>query len=113
MRAFVAVFFVAGVLAAPALADPVPQVIEVTAKKFEFNPSHIVLKKDVPVVLRLRSLDRKHGFKVPGLGLQTEIKPGKPTDVKFTPDKTGTFPFACSVFCGSGHEDMGGEIVVE
>jgi hypothetical protein len=31
----------------------------------------------------------------------------------FTPDKEGTFPFHCDVFCGDGHEDMTGMLVVE
>jgi cytochrome c oxidase subunit 2 len=28
------------------------------------------------------------------------------------PDTAGKFFFACDVFCGSGHEEMEGEIVV-
>ena len=30
----------------------------------------------------------------------------------FTPDKVGRFEFQCSVTCGSGHDDMMGEVVV-
>jgi cytochrome c oxidase subunit 2 len=32
--------------------------------------------------------------------------------VRLVPDKVGTFPFVCDIFCGSGHEDMTGTIVV-
>jgi cytochrome c oxidase subunit II len=32
--------------------------------------------------------------------------------LRLTPDKTGTFTFACDVFCGSGHEDMTGTLIV-
>ena len=32
-----------------------PKVIEITAKKFEFSPSEITLKKGEPVILRLTS----------------------------------------------------------
>src|SRR5580658_3805573 len=39
-----------------------PKVIEITAKKFEFTPSEITLKKGEPVILRLTSSDRVHGF---------------------------------------------------
>jgi cytochrome c oxidase subunit 2 len=28
------------------------------------------------------------------------------------PDKVGTFPFHCDIFCGEGHEDMTGKFVV-
>jgi len=34
------------------------------------------------------------------------------TRVRIVPDRTGRFEFRCDVFCGSGHEDMAGEIVV-
>ena len=95
-------------------AEPAPaeRVIEVTARKFEFSPAVIELKKGVPVVLELRSLDREHGFSVPDLGLDETIPPGKVVRVRVVPDKAGTFELHCSVFCGSGHEEMTGKIVV-
>ncbi len=102
-------------IAAASMATPPAageRVIHVTAKKFEFNPATIELRVGGPVVIELTSLDRKHGFKCPGLGIDEVIVPGQPTRVRIVPDKVGTFPFHCSVFCGSGHEDMVGEIVV-
>jgi cytochrome c oxidase subunit II len=33
--------------------------------------------------------------------------------VRIVPDKAGTLPFHCDIFCGSGHEEMTGEIVVK
>ncbi len=88
------------------------QVIKVTAKKFEFSPSVIAVHLNVPVVLEFMSLDRLHGFAVPDLKLEAEIKPGETMRVRFVPDRLGTFPFHCNRFCGSGHEDMNGQIVV-
>jgi cytochrome c oxidase subunit 2 len=88
------------------------QVIRVTAKKFEFSPSVITVHLNIPVVLEFTSLDRLHGFALPDLKLEAEIKPGETTRVRFIPDKLGTFPFHCNRFCGSGHEDMNGQIVV-
>lgn len=88
------------------------QVIKVTAKKFEFSPSVITVQLNVPVVLEFTSLDRLHGFAIPDLKLEAEIKPGETTRVRFIPDKLGTFQFHCNRFCGSGHEDMNGQIVV-
>lgn len=100
-------------LAAPSAAGDDVRVIEITARRFEYEPSHLVLKRGVPVILRFHTADRRHGFKAPGLGLKAEINPGAPVDVRFTPETSGTFPFACHLFCGSGHDDMSGEIVVE
>ena len=88
------------------------QVIRVTAKKFVFTPNEIKLKKGVPVVLELTSLDRVHGFKCPDLGLRTDIEPNKVTKVQVLPQKAGAFRFFCDVFCGSGHEEMEGKFVV-
>lgn len=88
------------------------QVIKVTAKKFEYSPKEITVKKGVPVVLEFTSLDRLHGFNCPGLKIRTDIKPGQVNRLRFTPDKTGTFPFHCDNFCGTGHDKMTGTIIV-
>ncbi len=93
----------------PAGAEPI---IHITARKFEYIPSEITLKKGVPVILEISSVDRDHGFKVPALGVRADIKPGETTRVHIVPTRTGRFEFRCDVFCGSGHEDMSGEIVV-
>ena len=98
--------------AAPQAAAPAARIIKVTAKKFEFKPSVITVKKGELVELELTTSDRRHGFDAPGLNIHAEIKPGAPTKVQFKPDKVGHFPFHCSVFCGDGHEEMTGEIVV-
>ncbi|HEX7436841.1 MAG TPA: cytochrome c oxidase subunit II, partial [Caldimonas sp.] len=42
----------------------------------------------------------------------TDIMPGKTATLRLTPDKTGSFIFLCDVFCGTGHEDMNGTLVV-
>ena len=88
------------------------QVIHLTAKKFEYTPNEITLKKGVPVVLEITSLDRDHGFKVPELGVRADVKPGETTRVRIVPDRVGRLEFRFDVFCGSGHEDMAGELNV-
>ena len=88
------------------------QVIRLTASKFVFTPNEIMLEKGVPAVIEITSLDRDHGFKVPELGIRADVKPGRTTRVRLVPERTGRFAFRCDVFCGTGHEDMDGEIVV-
>jgi cytochrome c oxidase subunit II len=105
----VCALFLAGL---PVSAQDSEQVIEVQAKRFEFIPSEITLMKDVPVVLELTSQDVKHGFNCPGLGLRADINPGKTTTLRFTPKKPGSFTFYCDIYCGEGHEDMTGVLVV-
>ncbi len=97
-------------LAAEGGADP--QVIKITAKKFEYSPSEITLKKDAPVTLELTSMDRLHGFNCPDLSIRADIEPGKTARITFTPRKAGRFVFHCDIFCGSGHDKMAGAIVV-
>jgi cytochrome c oxidase subunit 2 len=94
---------------AAALAE---RTVPVTAEKFKFTPAVIEMKVNEAVVLELTSVDRRHGFKVPDLGIDETIEPGKTTRVRVVPQKAGHYLFHCDVFCGSGHEDMTGEIVV-
>jgi len=91
---------------------PAQQVIHLTAKKFEYSPNEITVKKPRPVVIEIVSLDRKHGFTIPDLKVRSDVKPGAENVVRFTPDKAGTFNFHCDLFCGSGHEGMAGTLVV-
>ena len=116
-------FFITGTLLASALlsglvmyiranAVPAERVIHITAKKFEFSPDSITLKKGEPVVFEISSEDRKHGFNLRAFGIRSDVSPGKVSSVRFTPDKTGTFTFSCDVFCGDGHEEMTGTVVV-
>src|SRR4051812_29641045 len=100
------------VLLAVAAGTP-EQVIPVTARKFEFSPSVIELKVGVPVILEFRSADRRHGFALPDLHVDEQIEAGEVKRIRIVPDKPGTFEFHCSVFCGSGHEEMSGQVVVK
>ena len=94
--------------------DEGPVVIEMTAKQWEFEPSTVTVKVRVPVVLRITSVDVKHGFAINEFGVNVQnLEPGEAVDVEFTPDRTGTFTFYCAVFCGSGHANMKGTLVVE
>ncbi len=105
-------FSPAAIYAADAVTAESGQVIKITAKKFEYNPNRITLKKGVPVTLEFTSLDRLHGFNCPDLGIRGDILPGKGLKIQFTPQKAGTFPFHCDIFCGEGHENMTGEFIV-
>ncbi|HYA02546.1 MAG TPA: cupredoxin domain-containing protein [Syntrophobacteria bacterium] len=108
----IVVTFIAGLTWSYVSASDGEQIIKVTAKKFEYSPKEITLKKGVPVVLEFTSLDRMHGFSCPGLGIRSDIPPEKVTRLQFVPQKAGTFPFHCDVFCGTGHGGMTGTIIV-
>jgi cytochrome c oxidase subunit 2 len=96
----------------PVGADGSERVISVSARRFTYTPNVIEVELGVPVIIELTSLDRAHGFSVPELGLRADVEPGKTARVRIVPDKLGTFDFHCDIFCGSGHEEMAGRIVV-
>jgi len=87
-------------------SQPTPHHIEITAKRFNFTPGEITLKKGEPVVLVLTSTDVPHGIRIRELGIEVKAGKGQTSQVAFTPDKVGTFVGHCSVFCGSGHGSM-------
>lgn len=104
--------FILFVIGGSLTADESEQVIKVTAKKYEYSPNVITVKKGVPVVLEFTSLDSMHGFSCPGLKIRTDIQPGKVSTVRFVPEQAGKYPFHCDVFCGLGHSGMKGTIIV-
>jgi len=102
----VAILSAALIFVQTASAQPAPRRIEVAAKRFEFTPGEITLKKGQPVVLVLKSLDVAHGIRIKELGIDTKVGKGQASEIDFTPITTGTFVGHCSVFCGSGHGSM-------
>lgn len=118
MRRFLVVILPVAFLAVLALAQgPVASTevheIQMTAKKYEYNPNVITVKRGERVKLIITALDRDHGFKLEAYGINQKLKKGEATTIEFTADKTGTFEFKCSEFCGMGHGKMKGKLVVE
>ena len=85
----------------------------IIAKQWSFEPAEIRVKKGDKVVLIIKSLDVKHGFSLSEFGIDAKLEPGKETRIEFQADKAGSFPFRCSVFCGQGHSEMTGALIVE
>ena len=96
-----------------AKAKEAPRVVAISAKRFEFSPNRITLKKGEPVTLRLITEDVKHGFFSKALQIDADLVPGETTEVTITPPTAGTFTTICDNFCGSGHGNMKMTIVVE
>lgn len=96
-------------------SDPVTvtKSFTVTAKQWGFDPATITVKKGDRVKLAIKSLDVSHGFALSAFNVNQNLEPGQEVTVEFVADKTGSFSFFCSVFCGSGHGGMRGTIIVE
>ena len=89
------------------------RIIKIVAQRFSFTPNEIILKKGENIRLEITSLDFVHGFNVPELNIRADLPPGKVTTIHLSPQKAGTYDFICDNFCGAGHEDMGGKIIVK
>jgi len=90
-----------------------PRVVTISAKRFEFTPNQITLKRGEPVTLRVSAEDRDHGFYQKDLKIELDLKPDHVSEVTITPDKAGRFVAICDHFCGSGHGNMKMVINVE
>lgn len=66
-----------------------------------------------PVRVLLRSLDVIHDFYVPEFRAKMDLMPGLVSYFWFTPTRTGTFEVLCAGFCGVGHPEMRGTVIVE
>jgi cytochrome c oxidase subunit 2 len=87
--------------------------ITMTAKKYEFSPNTVTVRKGDKVKLVITALDRDHGLRIEAFHIDQKLPKGSPVTVEFIADQAGTFPFECSQFCGLGHKNMKGSLVVE
>ena len=103
-----------GLLARAGLAQAVaaPRVVQMTARRFVYEPAEIALKAGEPVVVEIRSVDFVHGMNIPDLGMRLDLVPGRVTRLELQPKAPGVIDFVCDNFCGDGHEEMHGRFVV-
>lgn len=79
----------------------------IDAKRWQFAPSVINVKKGQRVKIVINNIDTIHGINLP------EFAGAIGNDsIEFTADKTGEFPFFCKNFCGDGHTGMTGKVIV-
>jgi cytochrome c oxidase subunit 2 len=106
------------------------EVIEISAKKYEFTPKEIRVKKGDRVQLKIHSADVTHGAKLdmypqgskdkstPGLKFAEPDQNGKVEKnvdqvLDFVAVEAGTYEIKCAKLCGMGHGRMKGKLIVE
>lgn len=98
----------------PTYSGPPNTVIKVVMKKWEIDPSRIVVPQGARVELVVSTADVEHGLGVSGLGINEPVQVGQsPAVIRFLAQTPGTYPMRCSILCGKGHKNMLGEIVIE
>ena len=97
----------------PSAQSTEPRVIEITARRFAFEPSEIEAAVGERLQLVVRSADGVHGLEIKKLKIKKEIpRGGEPVIIELTPTTEGSFPVLCSEYCGNGHNDMKGMLTV-
>ncbi len=71
------------------------------------------LPRGGPIKVLLRSTDVLHDFYVPEFRAKMDMIPGTVTYFWLTPTRDGTFDILCAEYCGVGHANMRGTVVVE
>jgi cytochrome c oxidase subunit 2 len=106
------------------------QVIEVTAKKYEYSPAPIHVKSGTKIQLKITATDHDHGFSIltvpdgtdsngsAGLVFTSpqecwQLKMGETTTIEFLTHTPGTYSFKCCHTCGLGHRGMKGQLIVD
>ncbi len=88
-------------------------VVEVVAKRFAFEPAMIEVVEKRPVRLVVTSGDGLHGIEIKAMKVKKDVpRGGEPVVIEFTPETAGRYPILCSTYCGNGHGDMKGMLVV-
>lgn len=92
-----------------------PRVIRVTAERFAFSPSEIVVEQGTTVEFHLISEDTDHGFRIVGTDVNVAIPKRRrgETVVRFAAETAGRFTIECSRPCGAGHTAMQASLVVK
>jgi cytochrome c oxidase subunit 2 len=95
-----------------ATADRPIHEIQITARRYAFEPVTIQVNAGEPVRVVIRSTDGVHGFSIPKLKIDVPVpKGGESVTVEFTAPAAGRYEIACSEFCGSGHGQMKAALV--
>jgi cytochrome c oxidase subunit 2 len=89
------------------------QTFTVEGGNFYFKPNEIKVKKGEKVTITFNNAAGFHDFVIDEFSVKTKKVPnGGSETVEFTPDKSGTFEYYCSV---GNHREMGmkGNLIVE
>lgn len=72
----------------------------------------LVVPVDKPVKLLMSSKDVIHSFYVPNFRIKMDVLPNRYTTIWFEATQTGEFNLFCAEYCGKGHSEMVGKVIV-
>ncbi|HKL17698.1 MAG TPA: cytochrome c oxidase subunit II [Halalkalibaculum sp.] len=95
--------------------------INVSAQKWLWNFTYengarstgeLHVPADRPIKLIMSSSDVIHSFFVPDYRIKQDVVPGRYTETWFRVPEPGESIIFCTEYCGTGHSDMSGKVVV-
>lgn len=86
--------------------------IHMGVRQYVWEPNVITAKRGELVRLIIHNADVEHGLVIPDLGVEQSIPP-EGAVVEFLATQAGTFEFFCSAWCGEGHMEMLGQVVIQ
>ena len=86
--------------------------IPVRAFRYGFKPDPIVVNAGEKIRIFAQSDDVTHGFAIAEYKSDKIITRTETKVIEFVADKTGIFVIRCSVYCGPGHGQMTGNLIV-
>ena len=88
------------------------RVIDIVATRFAFEPARIEVAEGERVRLVVKSGDGVHGIEIKKFKFNKKVPRGGEVTIEFVASAAGEFPILCSEYCGNGHDDMKGMLVV-
>ncbi len=85
----------------------------IVAQIWSFTPNEFRVPAGSEITFRIASVDVVHGFLIENTQVNAMIIPGQITEVTQTFDKSGEYLVICHEYCGIGHHDMWGRVIVE
>jgi len=86
--------------------------IHMGVRQWAWEPSTIRAKQGELVRLVIHNADVRHPLVIPDLGLEADVPP-EGAVVEFVASRKGTFDFLCGAYCGVGHAEMQGHLIVD
>ena len=87
--------------------------VVVVASLYAFVPDGARIPANRPVTFRITSRDVTHGFQIVGTNGNTMVVPGYVSQFTTTFREPGEYLVLCNEYCGIGHHNMHGTLIVE
>jgi cytochrome c oxidase subunit 2 len=86
--------------------------VTMVAARYGFYPQRIEVPANTPVKFRMASYDVLHGVHAPYTNMATMVVPGYVSEVNTEFPNVGEYPMFCNEYCGLGHDEMWGRLIV-